>query len=480
MKIVAKCYLFLLIFVAIVKANSNIVAAKNEPSDQMERKLSTITDSPTHKHHHKKQHKNRQQNLVNRQHRALRNYDDIPESESEDEEESSSSWSESSTSESGSSTSEAGSNEETTPEICFEDFNDMEHLRNYKRISNDMKFYEDEYSVCIKEIPDTEYTEQGLDECLGKNFLKVTLDLKYIILKVMSKADEKIRKIFVNDCYSPAGTIEEYSNSCDLMERDILDLLWNGFDFLNLIDLNKSKYLEDYGALPENSYETMFEQFTKLSNEFFELLDELDSHKEITILRLKTLIDDRTKLILEDAETHGPDVEPATIQHRIEIVEKLETDDGAGIEFLPTDESQHGSDRRRSRRLELKEEKDEKTVKDVKKSTKNQLPSFRLQENIDQKQSETEFKNSNPRNLELNDKNDEKINSIRTLNSGLSYTQLNGSNRNINGLSRNRFAKNEELKNSIIDKFGKPSRFGKSTSFKNIHTPHYSQKKMKE
>ena len=32
--------------------------------------------------------------------------------------------------------------------------------------------------------------------------------------------------------------------------------------------------------------------------EFFELLDEIDSHKEITLLRIKTLIDDRTRSIV--------------------------------------------------------------------------------------------------------------------------------------------------------------------------------------
>jgi len=34
-------------------------------------------------------------------------------------------------------------------------------------------------------------------------------------------------------------------------------------------------------------------------NEFFDLINEVDDHKEVTLLRIKTLIDDRTALITE-------------------------------------------------------------------------------------------------------------------------------------------------------------------------------------
>jgi len=40
------------------------------------------------------------------------------------------------------------------------------------------------------------------------------------------------------------------------------------------------------------------ELLRNFSVEFFELLNEIDNHKEITLFRIKTLIDDRTKLIV--------------------------------------------------------------------------------------------------------------------------------------------------------------------------------------
>ena len=465
MKVVTQCYFFLLTFVVIVQINSTIIGVKRESKDQEKRKLYSKPDSADHKHHHKKQHQLRQMNPTNRQQRTLQNYDDIPKSESEDE-----STEESSSSSSENSSSSESNQESNVPgqlplEINFQEYNDIEHLQNYNKISNDMKFYENEYSICLKEIPESEYTEQSIDDCMGQNFIKVNLDLKYIILKVMSKADEKVRKIFIDECYSPAGAIEEYSSSCDLMERDILDLLWNGLDFLNLIDLNKSKYLQDYGSLPESSYSAMFEQLTKLSTEFFELLDELDSHKEITILRLKTLIDDRTKLIFEEAETHELDIEPVVIRHNIQISEKLASDDGNSIEFLPTPQFENETTRKRSRKLELKNESNDQTV-NTNEDTKK----------IENKKTKHESLHT----LELKDKNGEKVNSIRVLNSGIGYDELNGCNRNIDNLSGTRFSNNEKFKNSVANKLAKTSPLKQNTSFKNIHTRHYSQQRMRK
>ena len=316
------------------------------------------------------------------------------------------------------------------PHIEFQDYSQMEHLMNYKKISDDMQFYENEYSLCIKEIKEDNYTEESLDECLGKNFIKVSLDLKYIIMKVMAKADERIRKVFISDCYGPAGLVQEFSNSCDLMERDILDLLWNGMDFLGIIDLNKAKYLTEYGLLPEAHYSKIYGQLAPLSKEIFELLDELDSHKEITILRLKTLIDDRTKLILEEAQNHPSMVQPAVVQHRIEITENLVSDEGEGINFLPVEQFRHEIMRKKDRELGQKDG---------------------------------------------NQEGREKENSLRVMNSDNEYRELNGSNREIATVPRNKVDKNHQSNSSFVSRLGKESRLQSSSPFKNIHTEHYSK-----
>lgn len=48
-------------------------------------------------------------------------------------------------------------------------------------------------------------------------------------------------------------------------------------------------------------------------------MDEVDSHKEVTLLRLKTLIDDRTRAIVQEAKMNPEKVQNKIINHQIEI-----------------------------------------------------------------------------------------------------------------------------------------------------------------
>ena len=42
--------------------------------------------------------------------------------------------------------------------IEFEEDNEEEHLKNFKKISDDLKVYEDKYIECLNKIPDSNYT----------------------------------------------------------------------------------------------------------------------------------------------------------------------------------------------------------------------------------------------------------------------------------------------------------------------------------
>ena len=219
--------------------------------------------------------------------------------------------------------------------LSFETLSEQEHMRNFKKISNDVNQYEEEYANCIKEISDHEYTEMRIEECVGRNFIKVVLDIKYITLKIISRADTKVRKLFIESCYIPAGTVEEFSIGCDLMERDALDLMWKGLDFVKMLEVNKEKYIKEYSKVPYDDFRDIIDHLSDFAKEFFELLDEVDSHKEVTILRVKTLIDDRTKLIVEEAKNNPQIVLPPEIKHKIEITEEIIDPNAISIENLP-------------------------------------------------------------------------------------------------------------------------------------------------
>jgi hypothetical protein len=210
--------------------------------------------------------------------------------------------------------------------IEFEQNDEIEKTRNYKKISEDLAVYEEEYSKCVKDIPDEEYTQEKVDECVGRNFIKVVLDIKYVTLKVMARLDTKVRKTFIKECYELAGVVEEFSEGCDVLERDVIDMLWNGLEFVELVEINKEKYLFEYGKIPNDTFRNLFAELEVLSKEFFDLLDEIDSHKEIIILRLKTLIDDRTKVIREQEEAGEEIVGHAGVHHTVEITETLQTE----------------------------------------------------------------------------------------------------------------------------------------------------------
>ena len=222
---------------------------------------------------------------------------------------------------------EVGDEDSLPGAVVFDSDSEEAQMENFKRISEDLKVYEEEYKKCIDDIPDDNYTDEQIDECVGKNFIKVVLDIKYETLKVMSRADTKIRQFFITACYTPAGTIEEFSVGCDYMERDTLDFMWNGLDFIELLEINKKKYTDEYGKIPREDFLQTMELLTGFAKVFFELLDEIDSHKEITIIKLKTHIDDRSKIIIEEAKLHPELPQPSTVSHSITIEEKLKSNE---------------------------------------------------------------------------------------------------------------------------------------------------------
>ena len=70
----------------------------------------------------------------------------------------------------------------------------------------DLNEIRDKYIDCMKELKSKEFLiDKKREECLGKNFIKLMLDLKYYIMHRTSKGDEYIKEIFKTECYEKAG-----------------------------------------------------------------------------------------------------------------------------------------------------------------------------------------------------------------------------------------------------------------------------------
>ncbi len=343
--------------------------------------------------------------------------------------------------------------------IHLEEDTEREHMANFKKISEDLKIFEEEYSNCIKDIEDSDYTEERIEECVGKDFCKVILDIKYETLKIMSRADSKMREVFVNLCYIEAGLDEQFSISCDIMERNGLDMIWGGLHFVDLFNLNRAKYLSEYGVIPKPAYKAILETLEGLSVEFFELLDEVDSHKEVTLIRIKTLIDDRTKLIVEEAKQHEGEIVPKIINHTVEIKETIEDNDLPDEEDLPDAQIENenpedfeieGGEERKMKQTKLKKVRRKTYVIHPVKG-KKLLPIHQKTKKIVRK----------------------KLNAHRGLNSDLRYTGLNSRNHSSNGRyapkSRYQILKKSDNKlPSVLKHLGKFN-LGSGRS-KNVHT----------
>ena len=152
---------------------------------------------------------------------------------------------------------EAETEEEAGETIEFNTDSDEERMKNFRKVADDLKVYEDEYSNCIIEIASADFSQETVDACVGKDFLKVILDIKYMLMRSMTKMDFKIRELFTQKCYSVALEDELLSVGCDLMEKDALNLMWTGLYFHQILDVNKQKYLFEYSKVPFNLFETL-------------------------------------------------------------------------------------------------------------------------------------------------------------------------------------------------------------------------------
>ena len=220
--------------------------------------------------------------------------------------------------------------------IHFDEDTEEEHLHNFKKISGDLAAYEEEYIACIDDISDFNFREDEIEGCVGPNFIKLLLDVKYETYKIISKADAKVREYFVHYCYIPAGEDIGFSKACDLMEKDLLDLLWGCLDFLEILSINQEKYLNEYTKIELERFQEITNGLVGFSKEYFDLLDEIDAHKEVTLLRIKNHIDDRTKLIITNAKLDPENApQPKIVKHYIQLEEKVSDPNFVVTEKLP-------------------------------------------------------------------------------------------------------------------------------------------------
>lgn len=210
-----------------------------------------------------------------------------------------------------------------------------EHVKNFKKISEDLMEIQEAYEECINNIPDNDFSELSVNECVGKDFIFVLNDIAYERKKIISRADSRIRKHFIEDCYKVAGLDNVMSNGCDLLEKDILDLLWAELAFSHLVEFNRHKYLYEFGKLPLPIFNQLVERLKDIEAELNQLVTEIYDHNDVTIIKLKKHIDARTRKVIERARESYENPQPKLYKHVIEIQEKVNTPRPINVNNVP-------------------------------------------------------------------------------------------------------------------------------------------------
>lgn len=174
----------------------------------------------------------------------------------------------------------------------------LNHDANYLKIAKDLKQYEDSYSSCLNNLSTNDFSDSAVDACVGIDFKFVYDDIDYEKSKILARADSAIRDFMIQNCYTVAGVDLVLSNACDLVEKDVINLLWDELNFAALLDYHRNKYMFEHSFMSETIFNPILGQLQLIQNETSSLLTELYDHRLMTISNLKNIVSSRTQQIL--------------------------------------------------------------------------------------------------------------------------------------------------------------------------------------
>lgn len=127
----------------------------------------------------------------------------------------------------------------------------------------------------------------------------------------------------IKQCYEEAGENLVLSDACDLFEKDLNKLLWAEMNFYELMVFNKDKYTFVYEKMSEKIFHTLVEVLNEVYAELSDLIDEIDAHRDVIVVRLKGHVDDRTQHIVGEAKHFASNPEPKIQKYNIEVTQTV-------------------------------------------------------------------------------------------------------------------------------------------------------------
>ena len=189
----------------------------------------------------------------------------------------------------------------------------MNHDSNYIKIADELKTYEAAYEACINHLSDNDFSDENVDACVGINYNYIYDDVDYVKSKLLARGDSAVRDFMIKNCYTVAGVDLVLSNACDLVEKDVINLLWNELNYASLLDYHRNKYMFEHSFMAEDIFNKILGDLTIIQKETGSLLAELYDHRQLTLDSLEKVISTRTSEILEkyhnkrDSNDYGDD-----------------------------------------------------------------------------------------------------------------------------------------------------------------------------
>ena len=231
-----------------------------------------------------------------------------------------------------------GVSDETDAEtyiITLKSHNEFTRLKNFKAISEDMKVFEDGYRYCLQRIPSIVWSEDEIQKCVGPDFTQIVNDINYERAKIKDRAAIALRDIIVKDCYEKAGVDEIFSDSCDKFETDITKILWDQMDIYRMLIFNRDKYLFVYGRMPVEVFDDMLIKIKPINDDLSNMIDEIEAHRDLIVVRIKGFVDDRTKAIRDLANTNNRNGIQSIKSYDLHITQTTD-DKGISVASLPS------------------------------------------------------------------------------------------------------------------------------------------------
>lgn len=127
----------------------------------------------------------------------------------------------------------------------------------------------------------------------------------------------------IKHCYEEAGENVILSDACDLFEKDLTKLLWNELNAYELMVFNKEKYTFTYEKMKEDTFHILVANLRVVYEELSDLIDEVDAHRDVMVVRIKGHVDDRTNHIVGEAKAFANNPEPRMQKYNIEVTETI-------------------------------------------------------------------------------------------------------------------------------------------------------------